>query len=85
MYDFQLPRECRDFAELCADEVAYPPIKVASNACDIVHRPLCWELDAAISTPFHVDEPERASMDIDAGEQVLPQLGRVLQKLRQLW
>ena len=81
MYDFQLPRECRDFAELCADEVAYPPIQVASNACDIVHRPLHRKLDAAISATFHVNEPKRASMDIDAGEKILPQLGRILQEL----
>ena len=41
MYGFQLPSECRDFAELCAGKAAYPLIQVASNACDIVHRPLC--------------------------------------------
>ena len=85
MYYFQLPRECRDFAELCVGEAAYPPIQVASNACNIVHRPLWREFDAAISTMFHVDEPERASMNIDAGEKVFSQLGRILQELRQLW
>ena len=85
MYNLQLPRECYDFAELSAGEAAYPPIQVASNACDVVHRPLCRELDAAISTTFYVDEPERALMNIDAGEKVFPQLGRILQELRQLW
>ena len=62
MYDFQLPSECRDFAELRASEVTYPLIQVASNACDIVHRPLLRKLDAPTSTPIHVDEPDRASM-----------------------
>ena len=26
MYGFQLPSECRDFAELCTGKAAYPPI-----------------------------------------------------------
>ncbi len=85
MYGFQLPSERRNFAELCIGKAAYPVIQVASNTCDIVHRPLWREFDAAISTMFHVDEPERASMNIDAGEKVFSQLGRILQELRQLW
>lgn len=72
MYDFQLPRECRDFAELCAGEAAYPPIQFAAYTCDIVHRPLYGKLDAAISASFYVNKPKRASMDIDAGEKILP-------------
>ena len=31
MYDFQLPRESRDFAELCADKAAYPKIHVPAQ------------------------------------------------------
>ena len=77
MYDIELTCECCDFAELCTDQIAHPPIQVASNACYIVHGPLFWKLDAARSTTFHVSEPERASMNIDGGEQVFPQLGRV--------
>ena len=84
MYDFQLPRECRDFAELRAEQAAYPKLLFPPEASDIVYRPLHRKLEAAISAPFHVDEPKRASMDVDAGEQVFPQLGRVLQVLRQL-
>ena len=79
MYDFQLPRECRDFAELCTDQAAYPTSMFPPKARDIVHRPLHRKLDAAISATFHVNEPKRASMDIDAGEQIFPQLGRILQ------
>ena len=56
-------------------------IQFTANACDIVHRPLYRKLYAAISALLHIDKPERAPMDIDAGEKILPQLGRVLQKL----
>ena len=85
MYDIQLPRECRDFAELCTDQAAYPKLMFPPEARDIVHRPLHRKLDPAISAPFHVNEPERTSMDIYAGEKISPQLGRILQELRQLW
>ena len=85
MYDFQLPRERRDFAELCADQAAYAKPLFPLEARDIVHRPLHRKLDAAISATFHVNEPKRVSMDIDAGEQVFPQLSRILQVLRQVW
>jgi hypothetical protein len=78
MYDFQLPSECRDFAELCASDVTYPLIQAASNACDIVHRPLHGKFNAAITTSSQINKPKRASMDIDAGEKIFPQLGRVL-------
>src|SRR3989304_4321652 len=85
MYDFQLPRECRDFAELRTDQAADPKPMVPPEARDIVHRPLHRKLDAAISATFHVNEPKRTAMDIDAGEKIFPQFGRVLQELRQLW
>src|SRR5690348_6642466 len=78
VYRLQLPNECRDFAELCFGKAPYPPIHVVTNSCDIVHRPLYREFDAAIPTTFHVDEPERASMNIYTSEQVFPQLGRIL-------
>jgi hypothetical protein len=82
MYGFQLPRECRDFAKLCTDQAAYSKPMFPPEARDIVHRPLHRKLDAAISATFHVNEPKRASMDIDAGEQVFPELSRILQILR---
>lgn len=85
MYDFQLPLECRDFSEVCADQAAYPKSMFPTDARDIVHRPFHRKLDAAISATLHVNEPKRASMNIDAREQIVPQLGRILQKLRQLW
>ena len=72
MYDFELPRECRDFAELCTDQAAYTNAMFPPEARNIVHRPLHRKLDAAISTMFHVNEPKRASMDIDAREQIFP-------------
>ena len=78
VYDFQLPSECRDFTELGTDQGPYAEPMFAPEARDIVHRPFHRKLNAAISATFHVDEPERASMYIDAGEQVFPQLGRVL-------
>ena len=82
MYNFQLPRECCDFAELCTDQAAYTKLLFPPEAPDIVHRPLHRKLDAAISAAFHVNQPKRASMDIDADEQIFPQFGRILQILR---
>jgi hypothetical protein len=78
MYDFQLSGECRDFAELGTDHAAYAKPMFPSEAADIVHRPLHRKLDAAISASFHVNEPKRTSMDVDASEQVFSQLGRIL-------
>ncbi len=82
MYDFELPPESSDFAELGTDQAAYTESMFSTETRNIVHRPLHRKLDSAISTTFHVDEPERASVDIDAREQIFPQLGRVLQELR---
>ena len=82
MYDFQLPRECCDFAKLRTDQAAYTKPMLPPEARDIVHGPLHRKLDAAISAMFHVNEPKRTPMDVDASEQVVPQLGRVLQVLR---
>ena len=78
MYALQLPRECGDFAELCTDQAAYLKPVFAPETRDIVHRPLYRKLDAAISAVFYINQPKRASMDIDAGEQIFPQLVRVL-------
>ena len=72
MYNIQLSRECRDLAELCTNQAAYPKPVFPPEARNIVHRPFNRKLDASIPAAFHVNEPKRASMDIDAGEKIFP-------------
>ena len=84
MYDFELPLESSDFTELGTHQVAHSVSMFSTETRNIVHRPLRRELDSAVST-IHIDEPERTSVYIDAGKQIFPQFGRVLQKFRQLW
>ncbi len=58
MYDFDLLRERRDFAERGTHQAAYPKLMFLPEARDIVHRPLHWKLDTTVSAVFDVDEPE---------------------------
>ena len=53
---FNLPRECRNFAELRADQATDPKPMLTPEARDIVNRPLYRKLDPAISATFRVNQ-----------------------------